>query len=248
MTEPRKEVALRHEILRGIVGSTCHGTAIEGQDDRDEMGIFVEPPEYVCGLKVLDHYIFRSQPEGVRSGPGDLDLTLYSLRKFCRLAVQGNPSVLVLLWLPQHLLCTPIGRELLDIRGAFRSRNAGERFLGYLVSQRKALMGERTKKVSRPELVEKYGFDVKFAMHALRLGYQGIEYLTEGTITLPVPEPQLSTLRGVRGGLLTFGEALAEIQAAEDRLRQIVNECELEANYERVNEFLCAAHRVRWGW
>jgi hypothetical protein len=85
-------------------------------------------------------------------------------------------------------------------------------------------------------------------MHALRLGYQGIEYLTEGTITLPVPEPQLSTLRGVRGGLLTFGEALAEIQAAEDRLRQIVNECELEADYERVNEFLCAAHRARWGW
>jgi hypothetical protein len=28
----------------------AHGTAIDGQDDRDEMGVFVEPPENVCGL------------------------------------------------------------------------------------------------------------------------------------------------------------------------------------------------------
>ena len=45
----------------------AHGTAIEGQDDRDEMGVFVEPPENVCGLTPCDHYIQRDQPDGVRS-------------------------------------------------------------------------------------------------------------------------------------------------------------------------------------
>lgn len=35
-----REIALSNEILRGVVGSTAHGTAIDGQDDRDEMAVF----------------------------------------------------------------------------------------------------------------------------------------------------------------------------------------------------------------
>ena len=98
-----RTIAFDNEILRGVVGSTAHGTAIEGQDDRDEMGVFIEPPENVCGLTPCDHYIQRDQPDGVRSQPGDLDLTMYSLRKFCRLAAHGNPSVILLLWLPSYI-------------------------------------------------------------------------------------------------------------------------------------------------
>src|SRR6185295_6437812 len=66
-------IAERGTILRVQVGSGLHGTAIKGQDDRDEMGICVEPPEYVVGLSRFEQYIFRTQPEGHRSGPGDLD-------------------------------------------------------------------------------------------------------------------------------------------------------------------------------
>src|SRR3990167_8126 len=124
-----RDAALCNEILRGVVGSTSHGTAIEGQDDRDEMGVFIEPAKYVCGLRSCDHYIHRDQPEGVRSQPGDLDLTLYSLRKFCRLAAQGNPSVLILLWLQSHEINTELGQRLIDMRDAFISREKGERVL-----------------------------------------------------------------------------------------------------------------------
>lgn len=66
-------------ILRCQVGSGVHGTNIIGTDDRDEMGICLEPPDYVMGLNRFDQYVFRTQPEGVRSGHGDLDLTVYSL-------------------------------------------------------------------------------------------------------------------------------------------------------------------------
>jgi predicted nucleotidyltransferase len=92
-----REIAERGTILRCQVGSGVHGTAIEGYDDRDEMGICVEPPEYVIGLKRFEQYMYRTKPEGVRSGPGDLDLTIYSLRKWLRLALQVNSS-----WLPPH--------------------------------------------------------------------------------------------------------------------------------------------------
>ena len=73
-------------ILRAIVGSTIHGTAVAAQDDRDEMAIAVEPPAFVLGLREWETTVHRTQPEGVRSGPGDLDLVVHSVRKYARLA------------------------------------------------------------------------------------------------------------------------------------------------------------------
>jgi len=242
-----KDLALNNTILRGVVGSTAHGTAIEGQDDRDEMGICIEPPEYVCGMRRFEQFIQRDQPEGVRSQPGDLDLTIFSLRKYCHLAAKGNPTVLLLLWLPYYEYISDRGAELIALRSAFVSRRAGEAFLGYLVSQRRALEGKRTKKVTRPELVEKYGFDTKFAMHALRLGYQGIEFLRYGNISLPVREPELSLLRDVRTGQLTLKESLEEIGMAELALRTACSACEKKADLDAVNHFLWEAHRSHWG-
>lgn len=240
------EVALGNEILRGVVGSTSHGTAIEGQDDRDEMGVFIEPPEYVCGLHPLDHYIYRDKPEGVRSGPGDLDLTMYSLRKFCRLAEQGNPSVVILLWLSEHMNRTAIGFGLVNLREAFISRESGARFLGYLVAQKMKMKGERAHTVNRPELVEKYGFDTKFAMHALRLGFEGIEMLTERRITLPVAEPNLSILRGVRTGQYSLTDTLAMIEKAEMRLRDLLQDCTWKTDRARIDAFMVKAHTAHW--
>jgi predicted nucleotidyltransferase len=245
MTDHRS-LALDNEIMRGVVGSTALGTAIDGQDDRDEMGVCVEPANYVCGLGNFEQYIYRTQPEGVRSGPGDLDLVIYSLRKYCRLAAQGNPSILILLWLPKYELLTPLGEELVGLREAFVSRAAGWRFLGYLTSQRRALTGEKTKKVSRPELVEKHGFDTKFATHALRLGLQGIRYLTERRIDLPIPEPDLSLLRSIRMGEVPLKDALALILETEGKLQRLAEECTLHPDTARINEFLVNAHLKTW--
>ena len=110
-------------ILRGTVGSTVHGLHQGDQDDRDEMAIFLEPPEFLVGLRVarsgnswgsFEHYVHRTQPEGARSGPGDLDLVAYSLRKWLRLALSGNPTVLLLLFSPPEslLVCTQRGAGL----------------------------------------------------------------------------------------------------------------------------------------
>ena len=241
-----REVATANEILRGVVGSTAHGTAIDGQDDRDEMGVFVEPPENVCGLAPCDHYIYRDKPDGVRSGPGDLDLTLYSLRKFCRLAAQGNPSVILLLWLPAHITRTPLGAELIGMREAFVSKAVGARFLGYLVAQKQKMKGERAHTVNRPDLVAKYGYDTKFAMHALRLAYEGIELLTERRLTLPVAEPNLTTLRAIRSGKISEARALELIEDAEAELHELVGRCTWEADNRAIDGFMVRAHLDHW--
>src|SRR5580765_5897936 len=91
-----KEIVERGTILRTTVGSTIHGVHHGGQDDRDEMAVFVEPPEYRLGLRLgrqgrklhpLEYWVERTQPEGVRSGPGDLDLVAYNVRKYRRLTL-----------------------------------------------------------------------------------------------------------------------------------------------------------------
>lgn len=68
-----RDVALPNEILRSVVGSGVHGIAIAGTDDHDEMGIYIEPPEYVLAVEIhRQDYVWRTQPEGVRSGAGPL--------------------------------------------------------------------------------------------------------------------------------------------------------------------------------
>src|SRR3954454_1909480 len=204
-----RRVAEEGMILRGLVGSTVHGLANPGTDDRDEMGVCVEPPEYVLGLRQFEHFVSRTQPEGVPSGPGDLDLTVYGLRKFCRLALKGSPTVLLLFFVEgEHvLLQTELGAELQALAPAFLSQRTGRAFLGYLDAQRRGLEGTRHATRTR-ELSTDHGYDTKYAMHALRIGMQGIELMTTGRITLPVPEPDRAVLRGVRAGTPSLPEVL----------------------------------------
>ena len=108
------------------------GLSNPGTDERDEMGVCIEPPEYVIGLRGFDHYVSRTQPEGVPSDPGDLDLMIYGLRKFCRLALKGSPTVLLLFFVEgEHgLACTPEGERLRQLAPAFLSQRTGRAFLG----------------------------------------------------------------------------------------------------------------------
>ncbi|WP_297537044.1 nucleotidyltransferase domain-containing protein [Amycolatopsis sp.] len=243
-------LAERGMILRCQVGSGLHGTAVAGQDDRDEMGICVEPPEYVIGLRRFEQYIYRTQPEGVRSGPGDLDLTVYSLRKWLRLALAGNPTVLLPLFVPDNEIVeiTELGRELLDNADRIVSRQAGQRFLGYSRAQQQRMLGLRGASTNRPELIEKYGFDTKFAMHMVRLGVQGVELLETGRISLPVAEPWLTWLRDLRQGRHTKAEALEAATGLERKLEKLIDSSPLPVrpDTEWADSWLVQAHQRSW--
>jgi uncharacterized protein len=182
-----REIAERGTIIRAPVGSTLHGLHNPGTDDRDEMAVCVEPPEYLLGLREFEHYVFRTQPDGVQSGPGDLDLTVYGLRRYCRLGLKGSPTTLLLLFVPRERLLgrTELGDRLQALAPAFISRRVGKAFLGYLDAQRRGLVGDRHAPRTR-ERSEEHGYDTKYAMHALRIGHQGEELLTAGRISCPL--------------------------------------------------------------
>lgn len=246
-----QRIAEPNTILRATVGSTVHGLALEGSEDRDEMGICLEPREYVIGLQPFDQWVYRTQSEGVRSGPGDLDLTIYGLRKWARLALNGNPTILLLLFVPPTALVAyqPPGLALRELAPAFASKRAGKHFLGYMVAQKQRLLGERGQlRVKRPELEEAHGFDTKYAGHLLRLGYQGVEFLETGRISLPMPEPMRSEILDVRRGLVDFNDVLTRAGELEARLEDLLDTSPLplEPDRDRVNEFLIAAYEGWW--
>jgi uncharacterized protein len=236
-------------ILRGVVGSTVHGLSNPGTDDRDEMGVCVEPIEYIAGLRPFEHWVFRTQPEGVPSGLGDLDLTIYGLRKYCRMALKGSPTVLLLLFIDgEHVIeRTKLGAELQALAPAFVSRRAGRAFLGYVDAQRRGLVGERHAPRTR-ELSSEHGYDTKYAMHALRIVHQGQELLSTGRITLPIGEPERGRLLEVRRGQVPLADVLDRLHEQSARLEHLMLESDIpDAPDEAVVDgFLADAYQRAW--
>jgi hypothetical protein len=142
------------------------------------------------------------------------------------------------------------GAELTANAHRFVSRLAAARFLGYLNSQKAAITGEGPGAHGlRQELIAAHGYDTKHAMHALRLGLQGIELMTRGRITLPVPEPDLSYLRSVRRGEVPLDQVLATIADAEARLADLRQSPSVPEQPDRawVDRWLHASHLTYWG-
>ena len=255
-------------ILRVQVGSGVHGTSISGQDDRDEMGLCLEPPQFVTGLarvpngiggagpsvafEQYERHTAWDRPGGTanRSGPGDLDVVIYSARKWARLALAGNPTVLLVLFVPDDEVVyrNEAGAELTGNAHRFVSRLAAGRFLGYLNAQKAAITDVARAHTSRPELVTAHGYDTKHAMHALRLGLQGIELLTTGRITLPVPQPDLEYLRSIRRGEVPLAEVIDAVNHAEARLAGLQDHSAVPDQPDRhwVDDWLHRSYRNFW--
>ena len=143
---------------------------------------------------------------------------------------------------------TDAGRELRAHTDRIASRRAGAKFLGYMTSQRRAMTGESGAHTNRPELVAQFGYDCKFAMHALRLGVQGLEYLANGRITLPIPEPALSALREVRRGEWDLARVLAWVTDLEMQLADAVASSPLpdEPDLTWLNGWLHRSYTRHW--
>jgi predicted nucleotidyltransferase len=239
------------EIIRAEVGSTIHGVGKPGHEDRDEMGVCIEDASHVIGLENFEQYIYRTAKErtgkqDAKSLPGDLDLTVYSLRKYLRLAVKGNPSVLLLLYVPEDRLVvqSALGKELQALAPSIAARSAGTQFLGFLTAQKQRLLKER----GTSHVPNRSDGGAKYAAHMLRLGYQGIEFLTTGRITLPMPEPEREIVYRCKMGEMDYNQVLNSVGQMEYELRDLLTTSPLQETPDRevVNDFLVSAYTRRW--
>ncbi len=191
-----------------IGGSELHGAKVQGTDDLDIYGVYIEPPDTALGLETLPHFVWSTAGDDRRNGPLDVDLTLYSLRKWAGLACKGNPTALHFLF-AENVLQNDVWLRILSRRNVFLARTCVPQFLGFADDQLKRMTGEkgRGKKGQRPEIEAQFGYDVKAAMHTLRLLQECLELVSKGKITFPRPERDF--LVKVRTGGFSMQEVVA---------------------------------------
>lgn len=175
-----------------IGGSELHGAKVKDTDDLDIYGVYLEPPELILGLERSEFFVWSTAGDERRNGPDDIDICLYSLRKWAALAAKGNPTALHFLFAPNHAPRPKPWESILGNKQVFLSRQAAVQFRGFADSQVRRLQGIGTgKKGQRHELIGAHGYDIKAAMHVIRLLNEGIELMRSGVITLPRQEKNL---------------------------------------------------------
>lgn len=196
-------------ILLGEYGSSSHGVAI-GSSDHDYMGIAIEPKRAVFGLDSYEHTVLKEGASGEATAADDNEGTIYALRKFVKLAEQGNTAIMSALYLPHYAVRDELGDYLVAHRDLFQSRSVLKRFAGHLAREKRRMTGELAEKVLRPQLVEEFGFDTKAAYQAVKLGFHGRRFAREGRLEIPFPKEEREYIISVRRGELAT-EAVQEL-------------------------------------
>jgi len=248
-TEPLHPALDRSQFphLNGLIhlfigGSELHGAKVKNTDDLDIYGAYLEPPELALGLDRSDFYVWSTAGDKRRNGPDDIDVCLYSLRKWAGLAAKGNPTALHFLFAPNYATRPEAWENISRNKKLLLSRAAARQFRGFADSQVRRVQGLGTgKKGQRHEFIDVYGYDVKAAMHIIRLLNEGIELMRAGTITLPRPEKELLiTIRTGQYGSLErvlslANELFLELEQAESQ-SQLPETVDREAISRLVSE------------
>jgi uncharacterized protein len=202
-----------HLIQAFIGGSQLHGAKVNATDDTDWYGVFIEPPAKIIGLDRDEHFVFTTGGKLGGNGPQDVDVCLYSLRKWAGMAAKGNPSALHFMFAKEQF-STSWWDRIVEQKQLFASKLHVTPFLKFADDQMERLCGRKGQKsIHRAALEERYGYDTKYAMHVIRLYLEGKEYMETGSITLP--NPNVDLLIAIRQGEHT----LLEIEEMGKRMK-----------------------------
>ncbi|MFD8144236.1 DNA polymerase beta superfamily protein [Streptomyces sp. NPDC059708] len=174
-----------HTIYACVTGSRAFGLATEASDT-DRRGVFLAPTPLF--------WRFDKPPTHVE-GPREEEFS-WELERFCELALRANPNILECLHSPLVERITPVGEELVSLRGAFLSRRAHATFTRYAAGQHRKLVAD----------VRLHGAPRwKHAMHLLRLLLSCRDLLRTGRLDIDAA-PYRDRLLAVKRGESTWEE------------------------------------------
>lgn len=208
--------------FESVIGSQAYGLATP-ESDTDLRGWYLPPAESTWAL--------RPAPDQRDFTGEGRDAVYFELQKFLKLAYNGNPNILEILWSPKVTKMTPLAQDLQDIRSVFLSQKLRNTHMGYAHEQ-------FTKMKNHPQ------WPWKHAMHLLRVLMAGISAYENGEIMVEVTGTyDREFLRRVRAGEVSqadFDEAHRDLLT---RFGQAVRNSSLppEPDYDTVNEFLIRA-------
>jgi predicted nucleotidyltransferase len=195
---------VHYEVL---MGSVAYGVSSD-TSDMDVYG-FCIPPKYVIfphlngiidgfGRQHKRFEVWQQHHINDASSRTTYDVSIYSIVKFFHLCMENNPNMIDALFVPRRcvLHSTQIGEHVREHRKEFLHKGSWYKFKGYAYSQVHKM---KTKipddDSSRIWMYEKYGYDVKFAYHVVRLLNEVEQILTEYDLDLERNREQLKSIR-----------------------------------------------------
>lgn len=185
------------------MGSTAYGTN-SPESDYDVYGWTIPPKEDVFPhlrgeINGFGNQIKRFdvwQEQHIQYTNKEYDFQVYSIVRYFHLVMQNNPNMLDSLFVPADCLikCTRLAQMVRDRRKIFLSKKAYHTTKGYAYSQLSKMSG-RDVTGKRKEMVERWGFDLKFAAHTIRLLYECEMVLAEGDLDLRRNNEHLKAIR-----------------------------------------------------
>ncbi len=192
-----------------LMGSLAYGVSGD-ESDRDVYGFAIPPKEdmfpHLAGeivgfgtpRKPFDsfHQAHIHDPEALGGRGVMYDLTIYSIARYFTLCMECNPNAIDSLFTAQEcvLTLTRVGAMVRDHRTLFLHKGIWTRFKAYAYSQLHKMEG-KAPVGKRVEIREKFGYDVKFAYHVVRLLYECEQLLLFGDLDLRRDREHLKAIR-----------------------------------------------------
>jgi predicted nucleotidyltransferase len=185
-------------IFIGVCGSMAYGCATEeSNSDLDCVGICIpkkadifthlkgEIPGF--GIQLQRFETWQQHRVSPIDSAEKYDFCVYSIVKFFQLAMENNPNICEVLFLPQHCILhtSQIWQRVQEKKNIFLHKGAFHKFKGYAYSQKSKMKTKTTSSNSkRSKDIESFGVDLKFAYHLVRLLLECEQILAEGTLDL----------------------------------------------------------------
>lgn len=216
---PKKEVLFPH--LTGIV-------LIPVKNDGNLFQVGFDDPAYLF-TQWQQHGVID---ESAMAGKGrEYDFTIFNIVRYFDLLMQNNPNIIDSLFTPQEcvLHTTHVGNLVRENKEVFLHKGCYQNFKQYAYSQLHK-MTTKNPKGKRKEMREKFGFDVKFGYHLVRLLNECEQLLTTGTMDLRKNNEQL---KAIRRGEMGESEIRKWASDKERQLEALFVKCELPAKPQK---------------
>lgn len=186
------------------MGSVAYGVATESSDN-DLYGFCIPPKEQIFphlageipGFGTPKNRFEQYQQNHIVDQQGkEYDIAIYSIVKYFQLCMQNNPNMIDSLFTPNDCVrhITKVGLLVRDHRRMFLHKGSWQKFRGYAYAQLNKMNG-KTENSKRYEMIQLYGYDLKFAYHVIRLICEVEQILTTGDIDLRRDAELLKSIR-----------------------------------------------------
>lgn len=239
-----------------IMGSLAYGVSSDNSD-LDIYGFCIPPKEMI--FPHLSGYIpgFGSQPtpfaqlqkHHIKLGDTEYDITIYNIVKYFNLCMENNPNMIDSLYTPNRCLTAmgEAGKLVRQKRQLFLSKQVYHKFKGYAYAQYHKIKTKTPDPDSkRYANYKKFGYDIKYAYHLVRLLNEAEQLLIEHTVDL---EKNREQLKSIRRGEWSLEQIFDHFQKKEIQLDALYHTSTLPPSpqEDEIKELLLNCLEIQYG-